>query len=158
MNTQLLSCLFALSIALVAIVVDVLDGDTVKVWVDDGHVEKVRIAHIDAPEKDQPYGDQARKALEKFTLYRVVEIDDSKRDKYGRILSDVSLAATDELVSVEMVRLGLAWVYKTERKHNSELMIREESARENKRGLWKDKAPIEPWVFRKKPKQSAAPT
>ena len=39
------------------------DGDTVTVVDQSGHVEKIRLADIDAPEYRQPYGQTARQSL-----------------------------------------------------------------------------------------------
>ena len=44
-------------------VIDVLDGDTVKLR-SDWHIYKIRLAGIDAPEKQQAYGVQSKTYLE----------------------------------------------------------------------------------------------
>ena len=44
-------------------VIDVLDGDTVKLR-SDWHIYKIRLAGIDAPEKQQAYGVQSKIYLE----------------------------------------------------------------------------------------------
>ena len=41
-------------------VVRVLDGDTVEVM-HDGKAERIRLAQIDCPEKDQPFGQAAKR-------------------------------------------------------------------------------------------------
>jgi endonuclease YncB( thermonuclease family) len=47
------------------------------------------------------------------------------------------------------VRLGLAWVYVRYAKDQSLYQL-EAGAREQRRGLWADKAPVAPWDWRRK--------
>lgn len=44
--------------------------------------------------------------------------------------------------------LGMAWVYRKYNKDQS-LLVLEQAARLNKIGLWADKEPVPPWVWRK---------
>ena len=52
-------------------VFDVTDGDTVKVS-SNGEDFRVRLAQIDTPERNQPHGSQATKALEAMVLMKQV--------------------------------------------------------------------------------------
>lgn len=79
-------------------VVDVHDGDTVRldldlgwrVWLRD---ERVRIAHIDAPELSTPQGKIAALALRQLLPPdTLVQVDSIGRDKYGRLLAELTLA------------------------------------------------------------------
>ncbi len=68
-----------------------MDGDTVLI-VRMGHKpEKVRLLHIDAPEKTQPYGVQSKQSLVDMVLKRQVQINVVAYDQYGRLLGDISL-------------------------------------------------------------------
>ena len=50
------------------------DGDTITV-IDSAHaVQKVRLAGIDAPERNQPYGTQARKHLVSLVFGKPVNV------------------------------------------------------------------------------------
>jgi endonuclease YncB( thermonuclease family) len=51
-------------------------------------------------------------------------------------------------VSAEMLKTGMAWHYKqySKEKEYAEL---ENAAHQQKIGLWADKNPIEPWLFRR---------
>ena len=56
--------------------ITVLDGDTIQVL-----RQKVRLHGIDAPERDQPYGEQAKKLLEqKIQEAKKLRIDILRQD------------------------------------------------------------------------------
>jgi len=69
-------------------VVRVIDGDTVLLRGAGLGIPplRVRLAGIDAPELRQPYGPEAKRALEKMVLDAIVVVDWTKRDRYRRIL------------------------------------------------------------------------
>jgi len=130
-------------------VVKVSDGDTITV-LDAANVQhRIRLDKIDAPEKAQPFGDTARKHLAAFVAGKNVEIEWTKKDKYGRILGTVwAMIPVRTDVNLQMVKDGFAWHYK--KFDNSQPYAAAEiDAREAKRGLWKDPAPIPPFMFRR---------
>ena len=130
-------------------VVKVADGDTITV-LDAANVQhRIRLDKIDAPEKSQPFGDAARKHLATFVAGKDVEIEWAKKDKYGRILGTVWAmipARTD--VNLRMVKDGFAWHYK-QFDNTQTYAAAEIDARRAKRGLWRDPAPIPPFIFRR---------
>ena len=70
-------------------VINVLDGDTVLV-LRDGHAQapvKIRLANIDAPEKDQEYGMASRLSLLDMVLNKPVQVETQAVDDYGRIVA-----------------------------------------------------------------------
>lgn len=72
----------------------VVDGDTLIVTTESDQL-RVRIRGIDAPEKDQPYGTEARKALNAMVIGRSVMLMTDGKDKYGRVLASVATGETD---------------------------------------------------------------
>ncbi len=56
---------------------------------------KVRLAGIDAPELDQPYGQQAQQALSRLTLHKEARIESAGPDKYGRTLGTVFVGSVN---------------------------------------------------------------
>ncbi len=91
-------------------VLRVVDGDTFKIEYD-GIETSVRLALVDAPERDEPGGPEATAALRQLIDGRTVIIaftdpDGRKRDNWGRLLCSVKVAGVD--VETELVRLGLA--------------------------------------------------
>jgi len=128
-------------------VVHVTDGDTFDVKVQ-GVVMDFRLAEIDAPEHDQPYGKEARAELASLVAGKRVVLVPFDTDRYGRTVAFVW--AGERCVNQQLVDRGAAWFY-SQYSTNDYLFGFEEDARNNKRGLWalplKDR--IEPWVWRK---------
>lgn len=81
----------------------VTDGDTITVLVAQRPV-KVRLAEIDAPERGQPWGAQAKKALSDKIFGQVVEVRVVDTDRYGRTVGHVHLKGRD--INREMVQEG----------------------------------------------------
>ena len=134
-------------------VVKVADGDTITV-LDAANVQhRIRLDKIDAPEKAQPFGNASRKHLATFVAGKIVDVEWTKKDKYGRILGTVwAMLPMRTDVNLKMVKDGFAWHYKhfdnTQSYADAEI-----AARMAKRGLWKDSAPIPPYVCRRAKKR-----
>ncbi len=135
-----------------AVVLKVIDGDTIYIKSDNGR-KKVRLRHIDAPEIRQSYGKEAKIFLDKQIDGKKIIVNSDYKDRYGRDIGDIFVYNNDEAIYInaKLVKSGHAWVYKSYRK-NTYLMNLENFARENMLGLWKDKSAIEPWEFRSKNK------
>ncbi|MDS4030539.1 MAG: thermonuclease family protein [Candidatus Contendobacter sp.] len=91
-------------------VVNVADGDTLTVLMEGNRPVRVRLAGIDAPEHDQPFGQRSRQSLAELTLDRPAAVMVWKTDDYGRTVGTVTVGGVD--VEAEQVRRGLAWVYR----------------------------------------------
>lgn len=86
----------------------VSDGDTLWLRPDGGGKPlKLRLQGIDAPERCQSGGAQAREALRARVLGQRVEATVHARDVYGRLLVTLHLGGTD--VAAALVAEGLAW-------------------------------------------------
>ena len=135
-----------------AVVLKVIDGDTIYIKSDNGR-KKVRLRHIDAPEIRQSYGKEAKIFLDKQIDGKKIIVNSDYKDRYGRDIGDIFVYNNDEAIYInaKLIKSGHAWVYKSYRK-NTYLMNLENFARENMLGLWKDKSAIEPWEFRAKNK------
>ena len=70
------------------------------------------------------------------------------QDKYRRTLADVFLRDGTN-VNQELVKQGWCWWYRKYAPRDAVLERLEAEARESKKGLWVDHAPIPPWVYRK---------
>ncbi|ELZ4142070.1 thermonuclease family protein [Salmonella enterica] len=126
-------------------VIAILDGDTIDVLIDRQPV-RVRLAQIDAPEKRQAFGTRSRQALSALVFRQSVTVADAGRDRYGRVLGTVYVSGVN--VNAEMVRQGMAWVYRQYATDRS-LFALEDEARAGRRGLWADPSPVPPWQFRR---------
>lgn len=80
-----------------AIVVHVVDGDTIDVDIDLGFYiamkrTRLRVARIDTPEirgHERPQGLKAKARVEELVMNREVIIETEKKGKYGRYLAEV---------------------------------------------------------------------
>lgn len=132
------------------VVVVIIDGDTVLFKPDHAHPAgraflKIRLADIDAPEHDQPYGEAATQALAARVLHQRVAIETVATDVYGRTLARIRLDGDE--VGADLVRRGLAWAG-TRSGQASALKAAQRQARLAHRGLWQDAAPVPPWTWR----------
>ena len=130
------------------IVVKVYDGDTITLQNNSG-IYKIRLAGIDAPESRQAYGNVSKNYLYNMVRDRFVYAEIHDKDRYGRYVAKIMLDNID--VNAEMIRAGLAWHYK-QYDNNDEYARLEQEAKRNRRGLWVEKTPIPPWIYRKNKK------
>ena len=148
-------------------VVKIADGDTVTIVDDSGKKHRIRLAGIDAPEKNQPYGDISTQGLNILVSGRIVTIEYEKRDRYKRIIGKVLVDPSGEVfcmaldcvkkidAGLEQIKKGLAWHYK---KYQGEQSVEdrgaygeaEVEAKVNGLGLWKDDKPMAPWEWRRR--------
>jgi micrococcal nuclease len=143
----LLACAFGAAHAeeFSARVIVVMDGDTVMVLRGAQKI-KIRLADIDAPEKDQVFGMESRRALLDKVYKKEVVVTTRAIDKYGRTVADLGLDGRN--INEEMVESGMAWEYSWHHR-NPTYRARQSEARRAKRGLWADATPTPPWVWRK---------
>lgn len=147
----LLSMMSLVSLAIEAQpqIVNFYDGDTVKIK-DGSFIFNLRISEIDAPERNQPYGKKARRALTQFCKNAQIDYRFTGVDKYQRQLGE--LYCNQQPVSTFMVTNGHAWFYR-QYAYNPVLNELEANARHHKLGLWKQKKPTPPWAWRKRQKR-----
>jgi len=133
-------------------VIHVHDGDTLTVLTAQKEKVRVRLAEIDAPEigggsqPSQPYGKQAQRYLEEMCKGQEADVEERGKDQYGRLVGKVWCGRTE--ANREMVRAGLAWVYDAYVQDRS-LYRDQVEAQERRRGVWGQKDPVPPWVWRK---------
>lgn len=123
------------------------DGDTFKATVANKAVIDCRIWGIDAPELDQPWGKVAKTALMEFILKKNIRIT-KKSNSYSRIVITVENSGKD--IALELLKMGLAWHSNLHAPNMREYAKAVEEAKKEKRGLWSDKAPVAPWIWRKR--------
>ena len=133
-------------------VVGVSDGDTITVLDGSKIQHKVRLAGIDAPEKNQPYGQASKTHLSNLVFGKLVTIETQKLDRYKREIGMVLSDGKD--INLAQIEAGMAWHYKQYQRDQSPADRRlysdtERVAQLTRKGLWADKSPIPPWEFRK---------
>lgn len=159
-----LLCSSSLAVAkeFAAKVIAVLDGDTVLVQREgrNGRPEKVRLAEIDAPERDQTFGETSRRSLSDLVLGKQVRVATLAVDDYGRLVAHLSVAKADGRLDVnaEQIRRGMAWEYSYFHRNHA-LVVLQNEAKKAPRGLWALSNPVPPWEWRKlHPHAAAAPS
>ena len=129
-------------------VIDVIDGDTIRVERADGSIERVRYIGIDTPEighapgeTSEPWGREATDANRRWVEDEQVllERDVSDTDRYDRLLRYVWIEAKGGwlMVNGELVSLGLADVraYEPDTRHLAWLRQLEQEARVSGTGI-----------------------
>lgn len=130
------------------VVFHVIDGDTLLFHPRDFASRaflKIRLADIDAPEMDQPFGEEARQALMKWVMGKEVTVVTVATDDYDRQVGWVRLGRLD--LNRELVRGGYAWAF-TRYHRNLPMIALERQARGARRGLWSRKDAVPPWKWR----------
>jgi len=115
MRTTLLCLLLALACTanaetITGRVVGVADGDTITVLDGDKVQHKIRLSGIDAPEKKQAFGNRSKESLSALAFDKTVDVETSKRDRYGRQIGKVLVNGQD--VNLVQVERGMAWFYR----------------------------------------------
>ena len=128
-------------------VVRIADGDTVSILDKSNTQHKVRLYGIDTPERNQPYGKQAKDALARLIDKKTVGVVVVETDSYGRQVGTLYREGTN--INVALVAGGHAWWYQHYAPHERKLAISEQQARKHGLGLWASPHPIPPWGWRR---------
>jgi endonuclease YncB( thermonuclease family) len=134
--------------------VRVTDGDTIVVSDSLGE-ERIRFCGIDAPERDQPMGDEATALLENLLAgVETVNIVPVDRDRYDRLVGEVFISTGngDIFLQEELLKAGLAYVYEqyVGGCPNANPMREAQAiAQDANAGVWGDPSAIPPWEWRR---------
>ena len=124
----------------------VVDGDTIIANIDDKK-ESVRLIGVDTPETKHPkkpvqyFGKEASAFTKQLVEGKKVrlEYDQQHRDKYNRLLAYVYLE-DGTFLNAEIIKQGYGFAYtRFPFKYLDDFRGYEKDARENNRGLWKEK-------------------
>jgi endonuclease YncB( thermonuclease family) len=106
----------------------------------------IHLSEIDAPEKNQPYGDTARQKLAAKLMGHVVRVTYFEKDRFNHITGTVNLG--DRWINAEVLDEGGAW-HDKRYSDDDELDTAEQQARARRLGLWAEAQPVPPWEWRK---------
>lgn len=129
-----------------ALVVEVLDGNTLEVLRND-EIIRVRVLGVDCPERGQPFGERARQRTGELTHRRKVSLRTNGRSRQGDLLAEIILP-TGKSLGYTLVEEGLAWQDDDHTPRDSNVYMAQRRARAEKIGLWADPDPVSPWDWR----------
>jgi endonuclease YncB( thermonuclease family) len=146
-------------------VVEVSEGDVLVVEAGDGNRYPVRLAGVDAPERGQPFGEQASSRLRDWSLDRAARLEWEKVDRHGRAVGKLWVSSPDMPclgqpdcpknldLGHALIAAGLAWHFKRYQAEQSDqdrasYAFDEDEARRRGIGLWSDPAAVAPWDWR----------
>ncbi len=130
-------------------VIEVSDGDVITIT-NLNRPARIRLIGVDAPEKNQAFGDVARQHLSDLVLGQNVVVEYSGIGRDGTIVGRVLFRDAD--MNAQMLRDGAAWFDPNssgELKQDTRdaYFQSEQAARGEKRGLWQTEGAIAPWEF-----------
>lgn len=134
-------------------VIAVHDGDTLRAVDSNGRQMKVRLAYIDAPEINQAFGIASRDELRREVLDQMVMLTLYGHDQYHRWVAKVQRQGRD--INLSQIKTGDAWHYvsiaKLEQSFEDYTTYEQAQsvARQARKGLWQQRDPQAPWLFRK---------
>lgn len=134
---------------LTAKVVGVKDGDTVVVLDSLNNQITLRLAEVDCPEKNQPFGTKAKQFTSDQVYLKTIKYVITDTDRYERSIAMIYYDSDNKYLSAEIIKAGMGWHYKRY-STSKELADFEITARNNKKGLWIVNNPIEPSEWRRK--------
>jgi micrococcal nuclease len=141
-----LSYILTLTQPFTAKVIGVKDGDTIEVFYQNTK-QTIRLEHIDCPEKKQPFGKQAKQYVSTLCYGKMVTINHTgKKDRNKRLIAEVYINKI--CINKQLLQEGLAWHFK-KYSTRTDYAALEVTAKQQKKGLWKDANAIAPWLWRK---------
>lgn len=136
-----------------ATMVDIEDGDTIRVILDDSQFT-VSLYGIDSPERTQPHGVKAVQALTRLLNRKKISLQIYDKDGgTRRCLAVVSVG--EKNINELLVKGGHAWVQKQYCYESfcSDWISFQAQAKAAKKGLWSYPEPIAPWLWRAMPEE-----
>lgn len=131
----------------------VVDGDSIIVLDKSEKRHAVHFKGIDAPELDQQYGRISKKFLSFYLTGKEVVVEHDNADYEGQIIGKVLYKGRD--LNLKQIKAGMAWHYKKYQHQQSPAdrnayASGEINAKKVRRGLWRGRERIPPWVWRRR--------
>src|ERR1043166_6309306 len=100
------ACVYAQATSFVGKVIEINDGDEITIFNMNRPV-RIRLIGMDAPERNQPFGDIARQHLSDLVYGKQVLVEYSGIGEHSSLIGRVLLNDVD--ISAQMIRDGVAW-------------------------------------------------
>ena len=148
----LLAAMHTTAAELRGVVVGIDEGDVLTVRDSDNKQHRIRLAGIDAPDKQQTFFKKSRQNLSDLALKKQATLDCYRTDGLKRKVCRVSVHGRD--IALAQVQAGLAWHYKQlhpeqTASERAAYAKAEADARASRIGLWQHERPVAPWDFRR---------
>ena len=127
-------------------VVNVRDGNTIELITEENESYKIELAGVDCPEPEQPFGPEAKHLLEKNIKGKNVEAFIEGKNRWG-VRQAIVIPKGGDDPRIKLLAEGLAWT--SEKNAIPELESIRVDAQAHGVGLWKEKEPTPPWIFRR---------
>lgn len=127
-------------------VISVIDGNTFELKTDDNEVYEIILYGIDCPELGQPFSGEAKSQLEKLILKKAITVTIQGKNRYGIRMGFFLIKNGVDPRNV-LLENGLAWT--AERNAIQTLEELRIKALSEKVGIWKEDAPVPPWIYRR---------
>lgn len=127
----------------------VIDGDLITI-LNRGKEVEVRLYGVDAPEKTQPFGQNAKNFIGAMASDKELWVKTIRKDTNGRTVGLVFANGIN--LNEQLVSQGYAWVLRQECATESfcaEWVRLETNAKDSRKGLWANTNPAPPWEHRK---------
>lgn len=126
-------------------ILEVIDGNTLKVSTIEDDTFIVKLKGVDAPELGQEFAQESLTHLQELVTNKNVLVEYSGKDRWGNRLVYVT-TKNGKSINEMMIKDGYGWVDRFFL-NQSELLALQDQAKLKNAGLWKRKEPMEPWVY-----------
>jgi len=126
-------------------ILEVVDGNTLKVSTIDNDTFIVKLKGVDAPELGQAFALESLNYLQELVADKKVLVEYSGKDRWGNRLVYVT-TKNGKSVNEMMIKNGYGWVDRFFVSQEN-LMELQEAAKAKNAGLWVKEEPMSPWVF-----------
>ncbi len=126
-------------------ILEVVDGNTLRVSTIDGDTFMVKLKGVDAPELGQEHAQESLNYLLELVSSKKVLVEYSGKDRWGNLLVYVT-AKNGKSINEMMIKSGHGWVDRFFL-NQVDLMELQASAKSKSVGLWKKDEPMKPWVY-----------
>ena len=126
----------------------VVDGDGLEADINGFGKLNIRLAYVDTPEFNQPWGKESKDELWRLTDNDSLEFELIGYDKYSRVLAVVW--SENKNINLEMAKRGHAWLSNNRVPESKleEYKTARNNAQKKKIGLWQSDWPMSPWKWR----------
>jgi len=126
-------------------ILEVVDGNTLKVSTVEDDTFVVYLKGVDAPELGQAFANESLLYLKKLVKGKNVLVEFSGKDRWGNRLVDVT-SPKGNSINEMIIHNGYGWVDRFFLGQTN-LMELQETAKSKNIGLWKQTKPLEPWIY-----------